>query len=70
MSQQEKPKEFWITDNGGPQFETYISLKPYTASDIHVIEYSAYESQRAELKKALDLIEELKKEIECGSQKI
>lgn len=44
-----KPREFWITDNGGPLYDVRITSSPTEANSIHAIEYSAYDQALAKI---------------------
>lgn len=43
-----KPREYWLTDEGGPKFDMQYSDRPLGANSIHLIEYSAFKKLREE----------------------
>lgn len=51
MSEEVKtPREWWITDNGGPMFELLASTRPLGANSVSVIERTAYDDLLASAK--------------------
>lgn len=60
-SKQRPPREFWVFDDGGPEFDRRVLDRPISANDVHVIEHSAYQS-------ALDKIASLEKMIELSEK--
>lgn len=56
-SKQRPPREFWVFDDGAPEFDRRVLDRPISANDVHVIEASFAKELEAKLAVAVKALE-------------